>query len=204
MGTAYDSGLDATGSSSSGSSGGADSGSGSTGSDGGTDAGIGDGATDGDAEGGLTCEPPDGGAPCDPGRVACGGHACSTNTQYCCVNGDAGTCLALGAPCGSNVAVSCNEAADCVNGVCCQVLALGPHSATCFASCPVGDYQACRSDSECGNPDAGTTSMRCIVQTCPLSANPDAGTTTIEACAYFIPAGLGGGTWGPLPACTAR
>jgi hypothetical protein len=102
------------------------------------------------------------------------------------------------------VEVSCNEAADCASGVCCAPDQYGPQSTSCMPSCPAGDFQLCRTDSECGSGDSGAP-KQCIVQTCPTGPMADAGTVTVEACAYYTPGGFGGaGTWGPLPACTAK
>jgi hypothetical protein len=141
--------------------------------------------------------------------VPCGSASCSTATQYCCSNGDGGgTCDPYnGGSCASGVKVSCNEATDCASGVCCEPDQFGPQSTSCMPSCPAGNFQVCRTDSECGGGDSGAP-HKCIVQKCPTGPGAGAGTITVQACAYFTAgggfAGGGGGTYGPLPLCTAE
>jgi hypothetical protein len=223
---------------SSGSSGGEDAGASSGGSSGaGSDAsssgvvgqdGGQTGEAGGSSGGGATCQTPDGGAPCDPGIVSCGSMSCTTASTYCCSDLDGGgTCDPYnGGSCASGVKYQCNEAADCMSGVCCEADQYGPHSSSCMPSCPVGNFQVCRTDSECGVSDAGGP-KKCILQTCPTSAGGGAGgpgfpggpgggssggsssggavaTITIEACSYPTTGAMGVVTWGPLPACTAK
>jgi hypothetical protein len=212
---------------SSGGSGGSGSGASSSG------VGSPDGGQAGEAgasSGGSTCQSPDGGAPCDPGMVGCGSMSCTTASTYCCSDLDGGgTCDPYnGGSCSSGVKYQCNEAADCTSGVCCELDQYGPHSSSCMPSCPAGNFQVCRSDTECGGGDAGGP-KKCILQTCPTSAGGGAGgagfpggpgggtpggggsssggtvaTITIEACAYPTTGAMGAVTWGPLPACTAK
>jgi hypothetical protein len=123
------------------------------------------------------------------------------------------SCVAYnGGSCPNNATkIGCNEAADCMMGVCCtQILGIAmPGSSSCMPSCnysatQTGYYQTCRSDSECtANADAGAASMKCVLQTC--TAGGGGASVTIEACAYYTAGVRGGpGTWGPLPYCVAR
>jgi hypothetical protein len=178
----------------------------STGGDGGSTAGDG-------GAGSLVCSAPTGGQPCDPGQIACGGSSCSTRSHFCCVTGSndggpAGTCSAYNGPaCGSGaLSVACDEAADCSGGLCCeQSVALGVAGPTqCMTSCPVGWFQVCKSDSECGGGgDAGGGS--CIVQTCTLPSGLLGGgsSVVVEACA--VPPTLTNlNNRGALAGCVAR
>jgi hypothetical protein len=109
------------------------------------------------------------------------------------------------------VKIGCNEAADCMSGVCCQqILGIAMVGSTsCMPSCnysatQTGYYQTCRSDSECGADSDAGAAKRCILQTC--TAPGFGGTSiTIEACAVYS-AGLRGGpgTWGTIPTCVAK
>jgi hypothetical protein len=161
--------------------------------------------------------------PCDPGTVPCGtGTPCTTSTDYCCVarSADGGsneTCVAYnGGSCANTaVKIGCNEAADCVSGVCCQqILGIASVGSTsCMPSCnygptQMGYYQTCRSDSECtAHADAGAAADKCILQTCTAPGGPGGGgaSVTIEACAVYTAAGAGRpAMWGPLPYCVAK
>jgi hypothetical protein len=130
-------------------------------------------------EGGVHCDPPDGGAPCDPGSVPCGGKDCPTSTSFCCetATGSSGTCDMNGAFC-TQSSVHCNESADCDGGVCCMTLSIGfttTVTSTCRASCPTGTYQLCHSNNECGS------GKPCIVQTC-VSGNETEACSTVPTC----------------------
>jgi hypothetical protein len=153
------------------------------------------------------CVGPEGGAPCDPGLVPCGGEAgvCLTSTSACCQpspqnGGHQGTCIPNSSSCPSGQdMVQCNEAADCPPGqVCCEnfpaIATLGPTS--CMPSCTGGTYQICHTHAECGLGDAGTPPT-CILQTCMSFGFGGGGSVTLEACAV---AGATGG--GALPYCT--
>jgi hypothetical protein len=75
-----------------------------------------------------------------------------------------------------------------------------------MANCPTGDFQVCRTDSECGqNSDAGAA-KKCVVQTCSSDCPNEH--ITVEACAYpnVTGGGFGGSmtSWGALPGCTAN
>ncbi len=140
------------------------------------------GPTTGDAS---TCDPPDGGFPCDPGSVYCGGAPCSTPANYCCMNPNSmngSMCLAAAAPC-QGQAFHCDEITDCpMNDICCLVAQSAANiDSECRTSCSgAGIYsiQLCRSNTEC------TNGSKCIVQKCQQSA------TNVEAC-------------GLIPGCTA-
>jgi hypothetical protein len=205
------SGDDGGGSSGGSSNGGGDDGGGTTVTEGGTSSG-GEG---GGSSSGPSTPVPEGGAPSQPGMITCGSTTCDTTSQHCCESADGGTCGPLNGSCsGGAITLACKEAADCAPGsVCCQPLEYGPHSTSCMTSCPLGYFQVCRTDAECGNADAGAASEKCIVQTCYTSMAMTA-TGTVEACAYpgtggggnfpggGVPAGGGGTvTYGPLPNC---
>jgi hypothetical protein len=125
------------------------------------------------------CAPPDGGLPCDPGQVSCGGSPCPTSTSFCCetVTGSSGTCDQIGATC-TQSEVHCDEGADCDGSVCCLAIAVSfatSVKATCHATCPTGTYRLCRSNTECG---AGQS---CIPQTC-LGGGSTEACTTVPGC----------------------
>ena len=207
------SGDDGGGSSSGASSSGGQGGDGGNQNTDGGSSGGGDGG--GSSSGGSTTPVPEGGMPSDPGVVPCGSATCSAASQKCCATADAGTCTALnsGCPTGST-SHECKEAADCASGnVCCTVYNYGSYPYTCnLGGCPTGDYQVCRTDAECGSPEAGAGSQKCVVQTCHTTG-PTGPTVTVEACAVRqatggpgggIPGGGTGGTWGALTGCTAN
>jgi hypothetical protein len=200
------------GSSSSSGSGGGDNSSSSGGSDsvdGGTvdatlmgndDAQVGDAA----ADTAPPCIGPDGGVPCTPGIVACGGPGmCTTAANACCQpnppdGGAQGTCQPNSASCSNNdVKVQCEEAADCPSGyVCCEYFpAFATLGATsCMPSCANGWSQICRTHAECA-ADAGGPA-RCVLQTCGSSFGFGGGQrVTLEACAVGMTNG------GALPYC---
>jgi hypothetical protein len=202
--------LEGSTSSGAGSGAGGGSGVGSSGTsnvDGGGSAGDG-GAGSGSSS--VTCQAPDGGAPCDPGRVPCGSTTCDPSLTSCCrMTGDAGTdmCIGPNGACTGGNRVSCKESGDCASGlVCCD--SYGPTS--CMAACggPSGSFQICRSDTECGiTSDAGAAAKRCILQTCggPRPGAPPSPVVTVEACATRSAPGPGApATWGALPGCTAK
>jgi hypothetical protein len=206
--------LEGSTSSGAGSGAGGGSGVGSSGSGSGTSNGDGGGsAGDGGAgSGSVTCQAPDGGAPCDPGRVPCGSTTGDPSLTSCCrMTGDAGTdmCIGPNGACTGGNRVSCKESGDCASGlVCCD--SYGPTS--CMAACggPSGSFQICRSDTECGiTSDAGAVAKKCILQTCGGTAPPGGGppspVVTLEACATRSAARPGApATWGALPGCTAK
>jgi hypothetical protein len=165
-----------------------------------------------EASAASSCIAPEGGAPCDPGLVSCGGASCTTVSEFCCVGGGTGAtpdiCAAFnGASCPSSaLVVACDEAADCSNAVCCEeIVGLGVSGPTqCMTSCPSGWFQVCRSDTECGGGGDGGTN-RCIVQTCtqPAGLLTPGSSVTVEACA--VPATLGNlGNHGALSGCVAQ
>jgi hypothetical protein len=186
-----------------GSSGGQGTSSGGIGGDGG-ETGDGGGAS---SSGGTVVQVPEGGAPSQPGMVSCGGTTCETSSSQCCLGADGGTCTAFNAGCSSGVTQPCDEAADCINAVCCQPLECGQHSTTCKTTCGTTDFQLCRTDSECGQGTDAGAAKKCIVQTCGTQMFGAAcgGTmVTVEACAYPGAGGFGSVTYGPLPECTAN
>jgi hypothetical protein len=131
---------------------------------------------------------PDGGAPPDPAKIACGTASCDVATQFCCQQPDAGescqtsngACSALG-----GARQECNEKADCPvfdagagtapeAQVCCFDVTPNGFEAHCRLDCNGGGgtrFQACRTQNEC---QSGT----CTVRTC----NGDAGVTSTETC----------------------
>jgi hypothetical protein len=130
--------------------------------------------------GGFNCDPPEGGPPCDPGHVPCGGSSCPTSTSFCCqtLTGLAGTCDQTGSTCTQGASLHCDEAADCDAGVCClsPIGAAGATvTATCQATCPSGTFQLCRSNREClsGQP--------CIAQTC-LGGSDEEACSIVTGC----------------------
>jgi hypothetical protein len=139
--------------------------------------------------------------------VACGSTTCTTSSNECCASPDGGgSCIADNGACTGGVTLACDEAADCSGGaVCCQVLACGTNASSCKATCGTGDFQPCRTDSECGlSTDAGAA-KQCIVQTCSSLCTGEH--ETVEACAYPTTTGSGfvtTTTWGALPGCTAN
>jgi hypothetical protein len=210
-----------TGSGSGGGSGGGNSSGGASSSGAGDDSGgtgLRDGSSSGGGEagssgGGQDSGPPpipvpEGGAPSTPGLVSCGAVSCTTSSQHCCVapGGDAGatrTCEPYnGGNCPANgITLDCLEAADCASGVCCAPLAFGPQSTTCRSSCGTGNFQVCRTDSECaGRGDAGG-SGKCVVQVCTDPRTMVM--TTVEACAAAPAAGQRD-AGGALPFCVAK
>jgi|HubBroStandDraft_1064217.scaffolds.fasta_scaffold24781_2 hypothetical protein len=179
-------------------------------SSGGDGGGVtGDGAP-GSSSGATAVPVPDGGAPSDPMMVTCGSTTCDTNSQQCCVaaDGGGGTCTAFTAGCTSGITEPCDEAADCTNAVCCQPLECGAHSTSCKTACAAGDFQLCRTDSECGATSDAGAAKQCIVQMCPTQATYPAGCggtmVKVEACAYPTAGAFGAVTWGPLTGCTAE
>jgi hypothetical protein len=139
-----------------------------------------------------SCQPPQGGSPCDPGLVGCGGSSCTTSSQYCCVagggdGGPGGTCLAYNNSSCPNGALTlgCDETSDCASGVCCeQSVALGVAGSTqCMSSCPSGWFQICKSNTECGGGSSG--GGNCIRQTCtqPPTLLTSGSSVVVEACA---------------------
>jgi hypothetical protein len=204
----------------------------SGGSSGGEEGGLtgegGNAGEGGSTSGGPAIPVPEGGAPSDPGQVPCGATSCTTSTQFCCKGtGDGGTATCDSYNSGTcpttSIQVQCNEAADCMGGVCCQALQYGPHSATCMPSCGTANFQVCRTDGECGAMSDAGAAKRCVVQTCfaqmpvggfpggPGGGVPGGGTSgggtptvTVEACAYPNVGAGGGVMWGPLPNCTAK
>lgn len=125
---------------------------------------------------------PEGGAPADPGKVACGATSCDVGTAFCCALPDGGgSCQTSGGACAAlgGAKQECNEAADCpaVDAgpqVCCYEVDLGRLTTSCHLNCNGGGgnrYQACRSTTEC-------LSGSCAVRSC----NGDAGTATVESC----------------------
>jgi hypothetical protein len=161
----------------------------------------------------TSCHPPEGGLPCDPGVVSCGGASCTTSSQFCCVGGAQGgagdVCSPFnGASCPSSaLAVACDEAADCSGALCCeQEVGLGVAGPTqCMASCPSGWFQACKSHSECNSHgDAGGLN-RCVLQTCtqPPGLLGGGSSVTVEACA--VPSTLTNlNNGGALAGCVAQ
>jgi hypothetical protein len=162
----------------------------------------------------ATCQPPSGGAACDPGTVTCGGVSCSTGDSVCCTGEDGGgSCAAdnsAGCP-GGDLSQQCDETGDCSSGVCCEeVIGLGVAGPTqCMASCPSGWFQVCKSNTECGTGDGGGLN-RCVLQTCtqPPGLLTPGSSVVVEACAQ--PAGIVTidiGTTGPsgaLAGCVAQ
>jgi hypothetical protein len=129
--------------------------------------------------GGSSCAPPDGGLPCDPGHVSCGGSPCPTSTSFCCETstGASATCDQTGTTC-TQSEVHCDESADCDGGVCCMSIAVSfvtTVKSTCQATCATGTYQLCRSSTECG------TGQSCIPQTCLAGSDTEA-CTTVPGC----------------------
>jgi hypothetical protein len=162
----------------------------------------------------ATCQPPSGGAACDPGTVTCGGVSCSTSNSVCCTDEDGGgSCAAdnsAGCP-GGDLSQQCDETGDCSSGVCCEeVIGLGVAGPTqCMASCPSGWFQVCKSNTECGTGDGGGLN-RCVLQTCtqPPGLLTPGSSVVVEACAQ--PSGIvtiNIGTTGPsgaLAGCVAQ
>jgi hypothetical protein len=194
--------------SSSGSSGSVDAGGSSSG---GNDAGGEGGSVEGGVDGGV-CEAPDGGAPCDPGIVACGDGGCMTSSTACC-SSDSGAGIvescqpnSVSCPNGS-IKHQCDEAADCPTGYICCVYspAAGVLLGTsCMQSCnnAMLQYQICRSDTECGqNADSGAL-KKCVLQTC-MGTGRGAQTATVEACAVAPTMGNPNNN-GAYPNCTAK
>jgi len=151
-------------------------------SNGSKDGGVtGDGAgpeAGGPEAGGSVCNPPDGGLPCEPGKIDCAGSTCSAPATFCCQTASAtsGTCDQPGALCAESE-LHCDEAADCEGGVCCMTINAFSTTvkATCQSACATGSFQLCRSDTECG---AG----KCIPQTCPLTGTDTEACSTVTGC----------------------
>lgn len=169
----------------------------------------GDALIDAAPDGPLPCVGPEGGLRCTPGVVGCGGEAgvCMTDTNVCCQpnppdGGAQGTCQPNSGSCANGeVAVQCEEAADCPSGhVCCEnfpaFATLGP--TTCMPSCPASMSQICRTHAECGMGDSGAPA-KCVLQTCGSLGFGGLGkSVTLEACA------VGSSNNGALPYCMAN
>lgn len=163
----------------------------------------GEGGTDG-SQGTPPVPVPEGGAPSDPGSVMCNGAPCdvSGGNTCCYVRTDGGsteTCNAPNAGC-STQTIACNEAADCKGGVCCQtIIGIGLQGSTFCTSAsektcpgatamyPMGTFQICRIDGECGmNAEAGADLNHCIPQVCTAPGMGTPPSVTVEACAQPI------------------
>ena len=126
---------------------------------------------------------PEGGAPVTPKQVACGGNACDTTANTCCVQSDAAASCLPGAntTCPSGATIHCLGALDCSSGsVCCGSFDLFNNTASTACSakaCPSGltQVQFCRTNSEC---PSGT----CTVQVCPSPAKPGTAPQILELC----------------------
>jgi|HubBroStandDraft_1064217.scaffolds.fasta_scaffold89471_2 hypothetical protein len=100
-----------------------------------------DGATPTGDDGGPATPADAGGAPHVPGSVPCNGAPCDvSHGSYCCVtwtgNGTTEACNPPHSACFGHT-LTCDEQADCDNGVCCQDFPSGGFagSASCKASC---------------------------------------------------------------------
>jgi hypothetical protein len=132
--------------------------------------------------GNPACDVPTGGLPCDPGNVTCSGagSSCAISTSYCCENlaGSTGTCSQSGSSCSQSDSLECDETADCNGGVCCMAISVGllgtTVTATCKPSCSNGEFELCRSNTEC-------PSGKCTPQSCISGGNTEA-CTTVTGC----------------------
>ncbi len=105
-----------------------------------------------------TCIPPEGGPPCTPGMIICGGDAaCAVPRNFCCQENGSETCQSEDAAC-AGAATYCNEEGDCPPGqACCLAIPVSANGITSCqklvnGACPsamFGSAQVCRSDKEC-------------------------------------------------------
>jgi hypothetical protein len=117
----------------------------------------------------AACMPPEGGATCTPGFVACGDAACAVPANLCCETASTSMCQVGDAAC-NGTHVECEEKTDCKNGrICCLSLATEDNT-TAVTSCQAGptcptaavaSAQLCRSNAECPNG-------QCQFWICPL------------------------------------
>jgi hypothetical protein len=141
------------------------------GSDGGGNDGMAptDGSVGNDSSNGMdgsSGQDSGGGTMSTPGKIDCGMMSCMAGTEVCCVRGggimsDAGAMYSCQPPmmqC-QGIRLGCDEAADCMMGVCCG----GLQGSRCSTmGCGMGTVQLCKTNAECG--DAGT----CTTYTCPI------------------------------------
>lgn len=141
------------------------------------DAGPGGGVRgrDAAAPGGGTTTPPrgtDGG----PNQIACGGKACDSTTEVCCVTRNAETCMAASMCRGNKL--TCSGTNACATGVCCE----GPGDAgrgvlesTCEDKCPRGSTQLCTTNADCTGANEICRAGACVVERVPPGPARDAG-----------------------------
>jgi hypothetical protein len=134
----------------------------------------------------ASCQPPEGGLFCDPGKVACGDAGlCDVPTQECCQN-TTNACIAAGGSCGGTP-IECNEAADCPAGKICCIASSSTTASSAAVTCQtpvnggcpaavVASAQICRSNKEC-------PSGKCSFWSCAGN--------TIEACTVPTPSAPG-------------
>ncbi len=155
---------------------------------------------------GSMCAPPDGGLPCTPGVVDCGGAPCDLSTGTCTSYGPEWACYQQGVVGAGYPGPSCDEAADCAaDEVCClagsNVPGLSCQKLNATNECPstftyggppqpaIAYAQVCRSDNEC-------PSGKCAIWNCSGGGAgwlADAGTylhypeDAFEACSNPVP-----------------
>ncbi len=117
-----------------------------------------DGATRPDAGGGNPATP-------DPKLVSCGGTQCSRSgpvRQFCCYAQSGPVCQAdaLVGSCNGH-RVTCDEKADCDNGVCCMEGGNERIQTRCLPTCitDAPRYQVCKTNGECES--GSCTSYNC-------------------------------------------
>jgi hypothetical protein len=83
--------------------------------------------------------------PPTPGKIDCFGTTCSSATETCCVDDDAGAAQ-CGAKCGTGgIPIACDDSADCAPGKICCVGVFG--NVDCQSRC--SGERLCHADSEC-------------------------------------------------------
>jgi len=108
--------------------------------------------------------------PSDKGQVSCGTTSCPLPADACCELPDGSSCQSGLAMCTGGVVARCDEAADCLPGqACCATGTTAYGLATeCKQTCGGNDFQACRTDAECGagGPCLAWTCGGTVVATC--------------------------------------
>jgi hypothetical protein len=114
------------------------------GDDGGTPTGPGDG-------GGITTPPrgTDGGA----NQIACGGKACDSTTDVCCVTRMGEACTTAAACKGSSLACSGSNSCMTAGDVCCATVMGGTVTSKCDTMCAMGTTQLCTTNADCSGGD---------------------------------------------------
>jgi hypothetical protein len=120
-------------------------------------------------------------------KITCGTTECTTdgdgNGRCCWPAGDQTKATCAPAPdlqCAvDSFEISCDEKADCNDGVCCW----GDGQTECSATCadvtrPDGqpDMQICKTDAECG------TGIKCALKSCKVGAAGDQITVKVDVC----------------------